>query len=210
VHGHGGRKDEVDKDAERFFRAVDRALIKHHSEPSGLPLVLAALPEHVALFREVSRNRRLCDAYVDTHPDDLAPEALRERAWRTVEPTYLKRLEGLVEDFGWARSAGLGTDDLAQAAQAAASGRIATLLVEAEREVPGKMDADTGEIELDDLQDPEVDDLLDDLGEHVLRTGVRHMLRCGHLRNVGRSRWQMWDCRRSSIPPFAPPTREEA
>jgi L-idonate 5-dehydrogenase len=27
------------------------------------------------------------------------------------------------------------------------------------------------EIELDDLQDPEVDDLLDDLGEHVLRTG---------------------------------------
>jgi hypothetical protein len=49
-HGHGGKKDEVDSDAERFFHAVDRAVLEHHSRPSGLPLILAALPEHHDLF----------------------------------------------------------------------------------------------------------------------------------------------------------------
>ncbi|MGE5667962.1 MAG: hypothetical protein ACM338_07190, partial [Betaproteobacteria bacterium] len=33
-HGHGSKKDEVDSDAERFFRAVDRAILEHHSRPS--------------------------------------------------------------------------------------------------------------------------------------------------------------------------------
>jgi Bacterial archaeo-eukaryotic release factor family 6 len=50
-HGHGSKKDEVDVDSERFFRAVDRAVLEHHSKPSGLPLILAALPEYHTLFR---------------------------------------------------------------------------------------------------------------------------------------------------------------
>ncbi|MBI4524097.1 MAG: hypothetical protein HY695_09835, partial [Deltaproteobacteria bacterium] len=33
-HGHGSKKDEVDIDAERFFRAVERAVLEHHSQPS--------------------------------------------------------------------------------------------------------------------------------------------------------------------------------
>jgi hypothetical protein len=55
-HGHGSKKDEVDIDAERFFRSVDRAILEHHSRPSGLPLILAALPEYHTLFRQVSQN----------------------------------------------------------------------------------------------------------------------------------------------------------
>ncbi|MCR4291917.1 MAG: hypothetical protein NUV76_03465 [Candidatus Kuenenia sp.] len=43
-------------------------------------------------------------------------------------------------------------------------GRVATLLIEARREIPGRLNAATGDIELDNLTHPEVDDLLDDLG----------------------------------------------
>ena len=53
----------------------------------------------------------------------------------------------------------------------AASGRVATLLIEADRHIPGRLDPATGAIEFDDLADPEVDDLLDDVAEAVLRTG---------------------------------------
>ena len=56
-HGHGGKKDEAQIDAERFFRAIDRAVLKHHSQPSGLPLILAALPEHHHLFHRSARTR---------------------------------------------------------------------------------------------------------------------------------------------------------
>jgi hypothetical protein len=70
-HGHGARKDEIDSDAERFFRAVDRAILEHHSRPSGLPLLLAALPEHHHLFRQVSHNPFLMAEAIDIHPDAL-------------------------------------------------------------------------------------------------------------------------------------------
>jgi hypothetical protein len=170
-HGSGSRADEVDSTTDRFFRAADRAVLEHYSRPSGQPLLLAALPEHHAHFRRISRNPFLLADGIEIHPDDLPIEALRERAWRAIEPHYLARLAGLVDMFGAARSRELGSADLAQVAKGAASGRVATLLIEAERHVPGRLDPATGAIEFDDLANPEVDDLLDDLAEAVLRTG---------------------------------------
>ena len=168
-HGHGSKKDEVDIDTERFFRAVDRAVLEHHSRPSSLSLMLAALPEYHALFRRISHNPFLIAEGIDIHPDALSVDALRDRAWRIVEPYYYARLARLVEEFARAKSNGLGADDLALVAEAAVAGRVATLLIEADRQVPGRMDATTGRTTFDDLAHPEVDDLLDDLGELVLK-----------------------------------------
>lgn len=56
-YGHGGTSDEADSDAERFFRAVDRAIVEHPSRPTKLPLMLASLPEYYVLCRKVSRQR---------------------------------------------------------------------------------------------------------------------------------------------------------
>lgn len=171
-HGHGGKSPEVDKDAERFFRAVDRAILEHHSQPSGVPLTLAALPQHHHLFHEVSHNPFLVPESIDTHPDALpAIDDLRDRAWRILEPRYLARLAALVEEFGNATAQGRGNDDLADVARAAVGGRVATLLIEARREIPGRIDPTTGEIEFDDLEDPDVDDVLDDLGTLALEKG---------------------------------------
>ena len=170
-HGHGSKRDEVDVDSERFFRAVDRAVLEHHSRPSELPLILAALPEYHTLFRQLSQNPFLMAEGIDTHPDALPVDALRERAWRVVEPQYLARLAGLVEQFGTARSKGFGSDELELVAEAAMAGRVATLLIEADRHVPGRIDQASGRIEYGDLAHPEIDDLLDDLGELVLNKG---------------------------------------
>jgi hypothetical protein len=106
-HGHGGRKDEVDNDAERFFRAVDRALLEHHSRPSGLPLILAALPEHHELFHRISHNPFLLAEGLTIHPDSLPIDELRERAWHVVEPQYRARQTELSEGFEHAQAKGL-------------------------------------------------------------------------------------------------------
>lgn len=171
-HGHGGKAAEVDIDAKRFFRAVDRGIVEHHSKPSGLPLVLAALPEHHHLFHDVSHNPFLVPESIDVHPDALsAIDELRERAWQVMEPRYLARLAALVEEFGSAKPNGLGDDDLTAVAKAIVAGRVATLLIEAGRQIPGQVDASTGDVELDVLDHPEVDDLLDDLGMLALTMG---------------------------------------
>lgn len=172
-HGHGGKKDEVDIDADRFFRAIDRAVLEHHSRPSGLPLILAALPEHHHRFHQVSHNPFLVPEGILVNPDSAPAAELRALAWQVVEPQYHARLAELSEEFEQARSKGLGSDDLAKVAQAAATGRVATLLIESDRQIAGRLDGSTGRIEVADLSHPQVDDLLDDLGELVEKMGGR-------------------------------------
>jgi hypothetical protein len=165
------KQDAIRADTEHFFRAVDRAVLEHHSRPTGLPLLLAAVPEHHHLFREVSRNPHLLDTTLDVHPDDLTPDALRERAWEQLLPHYLQRLAGLVDRFHAALPRNQATDELAEAAKAAVAGRVDTLLLEAERHVAGRMDAASGAITFGNLDAPDMDDVLDDLGERVLASG---------------------------------------
>lgn len=136
----GGGKDDSPTDTVRWFRAVDRAIGEHHPQPPGVPLLLAALPEHHGVFREVSHNIAFLDDGIEASPLGLSLEELRERAWRIVEPRYLHRLADLVDEYGYARSTGLATDDPAEADTASHAGRIATLLVAADGEVPDDLD----------------------------------------------------------------------
>ncbi len=171
-HGYGGRADEIDLDAERYFRAVDRAVQAHHSQPAGIPLILAALPQHHHMFHSISRNPLLLPESIDVHPDALAStDELRRRAWQILEPRYLQRLGGLVDRFASARTSGQGEADLANVARAVAGGRVDTLLIEAERVIPGRIDPDSGALKLDGAPGGGNDDVLDDLGTLALQRG---------------------------------------
>jgi hypothetical protein len=169
-HGHGSRKDEVDKDTERYFRAVDRAMIEQFSTPSELPLVLAALPEHQPVFRRLSQNAALLERGVEGDPEAMSPQRLRDLAWSAVEPNYLERLAHLSDTFRQGVANRRGTSDLSDAARAAVEGRVSHLLLDVGRVRPGRIDAATGAIMDLPLDDPTVGDMLDDLAEAVLRT----------------------------------------
>ncbi|MBP6813548.1 MAG: hypothetical protein KA169_01580 [Burkholderiaceae bacterium] len=170
-HGTDVKQDAEDRDTEHFFRAVDRAVLKHRSQPSAKPLILAALPQHHHQFRAVSTNPNLIAEAIDVHPDALSATALRDRAWQLMQPHYLARLAGFVDAFGAANASERGADDLGRIAEAAVAGRVETLLIEADRLIPGRIHKTSGALTRDDLDKPSVDDLLDDLGEIVLRHG---------------------------------------
>jgi hypothetical protein len=132
-HFHGSTRDEVEADMLRFFRAIDRGILEHHSRPSGLPLLLAALPEYHEPFRNVSHNPYLISEGIKTNPDALGVDDLRQEAWQKLEPHYLSRLEKLKADFQNARAQHTGSADLSDVAKAAVTNRVATFLVEADR-----------------------------------------------------------------------------
>lgn len=165
------KQDAIRADTEQFFRIIDRGVFEHHSRPTGLPLLLASLPEHEHLFREVSKNPHLLDETIEIFPGDLTLDELRERVWEKVLPHYLARQAALIDRFNAARARGHATADLADAARAVVEGRIAVLLLDAGRQLPGRMDGSSGEIVLGKPGEPHMDDLLDDLGERVLATG---------------------------------------
>lgn len=170
-HSHGGKSDEVDIDAQRFFRAVDRAVWEHFSKPSKLPLILAALPEHHHLFHQVSQNPQLVPEGVRVNPASLSLDELRTSAWQVMEPRYRERLATLRDEFERALARATASDNLTQVAEASAAGRVAALLVDADRLIPGRLDRSTGRVATAKLEEPDIDDLLDDVAELVAQKG---------------------------------------
>ena len=168
-HGHGSKRDEIDKDTEKFFRYVDRFVLENYSRPSGLPLILVALSEHHSLFQSISHNPLLMKEGIKTAYDALDIDTLRENVWESIEPLYLEKTKVLVDSYEMARSKFLGSDDLAQIARAALENNISTLLIEADRIIPGKINLETGELIRGELNDPDIDDLLDDFAEMVFK-----------------------------------------
>ena len=169
--GGAGRQDEIDRDRERFFREVDRAILEHHSRKSRLPLILAALPEHQFHFRKLSHNEFLLPEGIENDASLLSHDELRQKSWMVMQPRYIKRLEGFINQYGESRGQGLATDQLEQIGQATLEGRVATLLVEAERRIPGVVDKEQGKavaVEDDSATTP---DLLDELTIWTLEQG---------------------------------------
>lgn len=170
-HGQGQRKDEIDVDVERFFRIIARGVLDTYSRPTQLPLILCALAEYHTPFRGIIQNPQLLEQGIAHNPATYDLDGLRAAAWTVMEPYFLERLAGHVERFGTARAHELGSDDPDAVALAALGGRVGTMLVEAERVIPGRIDRETGRIVPGDLADPHVDDVLDDLAELTLDMG---------------------------------------
>jgi hypothetical protein len=176
-HGQGGKKDEEDIDTERFFRVVSKSIYENYSKPTGLPLILAALPNHHNLFQKVSKNSLLLSNGIEINPESVSIDKLADLAWSIMEPEYLLKLETLVEKFAQEKADGRGSDDMNEIGVAAVAGRVDTLIIEADRMIPNKLtNLVTGNIQNRDLTNPKVDDFLDDLGELVIKMGGHVMV----------------------------------
>ena len=70
-HGHGGRKDAIGKDLERFFRYVDKTVLENFSKPRKVPLILVSLEEHQSEFRKLSNNPYLLQEGIEMSYESL-------------------------------------------------------------------------------------------------------------------------------------------
>lgn len=176
-HGHGSKKDEVDIDTERFFRFAGDHIDQYYSKPIGLPLILAALPEHHHAFRKVSKNAMLLPEGIHINSSAINIEKLATLSWEIMEPYYLEKLDGLADSYGQAKANGKGSNDIKEVALAATEGRIETLLVEADKIIAMRItNLVTGNTQNKDMDNPRVDDLLDDMGELVIKMGGEVMV----------------------------------
>ncbi|HSP46584.1 MAG TPA: hypothetical protein VLN47_00670, partial [Clostridiaceae bacterium] len=103
--------------------------------------------------------------------DSLNLEEMREKAWEILQPIHWEKRHELLDAFEYAYAHSMGLGDVAEIARAAIEGRVKSLLIESERIVPGKIDAETGKVEFGNLEAPGRDDVLDDLAELTLRMG---------------------------------------
>jgi hypothetical protein len=175
-HGHGGKKDEVDKDAERFFNIIARTIHEKYSKPTGLPLILAALPEHHSLFQKVNKNPLLLANSIAVNPESISTDKLIKLAWEIMEPDYLQKLKSLVDKFEEAKANNSGSDNIKEVVEAAEAGRVDTILIEKDRVIAERLrNKITGTFKQADSTQPKLDDLLDDIGELVTKMGGKVM-----------------------------------
>lgn len=175
-HSQGGKSDEADIDTEKFFRFVAKTINDNYSGASSLPLILAALPEHQNLFHKVSNNLSLLPNGIDVNPKSVELDELVKGAWGVMEPYYNNTIDQICDEYNQAKSQGIGSDNISEVATAAAAGKVDTLLIEAELQIPGMIINDSGSIEKGDLANPEADDLLDYMGELVTKMGGKVMI----------------------------------
>ena len=175
-HGHGSKKDEVDKDAERFFNIIAKTIHENYSKPTGWPLILAALPEHHSLFQKLSKNPLLLQKGINVNPASISTAKLIKLAWEVLEPVYLQKLKDLVEKFEQAKANNSGSDNVKEIVEAAEAGRVDTVLIEKDRVIAERIrNKNTGTFKQADLTQPKLDDLLDDIGELVTKMGGKVM-----------------------------------
>lgn len=169
----GGKQDEINLDRERYFRAIDKAIIEHHLR--GLPMILAALPRNQAAFRAISHNPQLLEEGIALDPALLDAAALRQHAGEIITRRYNAWLDDVLERYGAAQGKQLACQNLAEIGEAVYSGRVSVLLVESGRTLPGTVDPQSGAVDLhdaDSAEDIAGADVLDQLIPRAIQNGA--------------------------------------
>lgn len=174
-HGHGergpGREERL---LRQYCRRLDDALNEVLGE-SRAPVILAAVEENQAVYREASRTELLMEEGIEANVQYWSPEEVHEAAW-PIARSQAQEIEDRALEI-WERAGGSGKaeSDVANASHLAARGRIRLLMVEKGRRVWGHRDPETGEVafEREGGEDPDGAsvEILDAIARGVLRHG---------------------------------------
>ena len=98
----------------------------------SIPLILAGLPEWVAVYRELNTYPHLVDVAIERNPDDMKADELRGAAWDHVAARLAQDRSRLLDRLNEQRARGTGVVDPHETLTAAREGRVDTLLLTAD------------------------------------------------------------------------------
>ncbi|MBN2558547.1 MAG: hypothetical protein JXB33_07330 [Clostridia bacterium] len=168
-HGHNDRKAEEEKDTEKFFRYIDRFVFENYSKDAAAPLILAGLPEHISEFRKISKNPHLADEEIRESLAVLDKERLEKTVKGIAEGMYVEKAKKLADSFHVLAGKDLASDNIERIASFIIENRTGTVMIEAERSIPGWVDMKSGDVHYNADAGPGSGDVLDDLAEMVIK-----------------------------------------
>ncbi|WP_202865409.1 hypothetical protein [Ornithinimicrobium sufpigmenti] len=151
----------------QYAREVDRTL-RPVLRGDSLPLILAAAEPLASIFRNLTGYGELAPEGIDGNPDTLSEAELADAARGILDRTYAAELAGLHETFGDRQANGRATNDLADLARAVTIGAVATLLVDMDAHVEGRISED-GTLTLGESDQ----DVLEEIAARAIGTGAR-------------------------------------
>lgn len=167
-HGHNTKNEEISKDIEKFFRYVDEFVMKNYTQVDNLPLILVSVTENQGYFRNISKNPNLLDKGIIKSYESMDINELTKEVWKVIEPMYLDKTKKLIDRFNNAQAKDLASEDLLQIAHALEEGKVDTLIVEADRVIPGFYNGVNKRIEVGDVKHHVLGDLINQFAKMAM------------------------------------------
>jgi hypothetical protein len=147
IHGGtGAKRDDVEDDTAIFLAYVAAIVHEQASQPTGLPLFLIAQPRLAATYRGLAKDPHLAADHVAKDPHLMTEDDILAAVTPLFVAARGRQVARLVHGYEQARDRGLAQGDLSDVARAAVAGKVATLLIEADRFEAGRFDRDSGAI----------------------------------------------------------------
>jgi hypothetical protein len=160
-----------DEDLARWFRLIDAALWTILRDEKA-PLVLAGPERVVHIFQRVSRYAGLAPRSVHENLVKASSAELHKRVWPIVQEIARGSEARVLENYQQLVSQARALDEIRALAQFAVSGRVRELLLDKDAVLFGRMDRESGALELFGTHGGSADeDVLDDIAEAVLLRG---------------------------------------
>jgi hypothetical protein len=170
-HGHGDDdEDRVEEDLRHYFQRIARALDDRLPDREA-PLVLAAVAEHLPLYREGAHDPRLVDEAVAGNPELASDHELRLAAWPLVEPRLAAARRRALERYAELGATGRAAAGVDPVVVAADRGLIESLLLDPEAERWGTYEPDLGRVLLHEEREPGDSELFELAVVRTLETG---------------------------------------
>ncbi len=184
MQSHATRR-ELQKDIQAYIHQLAKILPR---QMESRPVVLAGVDELTSLYRKshVSEEIPLLEAAIPGNPEETPAEKLRERAWEIVAPIFKgERREALMRLAQSQAHHGNSSVRIEEIVQAAAAGRVETLLLPSAMRVMGQVDPETHQITINSSLDDAIDILDYVAGDTVSHAGKIHLFEPGTLPRPG-------------------------
>jgi hypothetical protein len=180
-HGHGIGVDDAKDRVLQYCQAVNRGL-NDLLRGSEAPLVLAGVESVQSIYRAANTYPRLLGAGIAGNQDGTSAEDLHAAAWPLVLPEFHRAREAALASYLTLRGTGRATGDLTVAAQAAFHARVSVLFVPVGLQRWGRVDRQTGSVELHETVHPDDEDLLNVVAvQTILTRGTVYAVEPGEM-----------------------------
>ncbi len=170
-YGRDSKSEVVQKETQKFFRYIDKAVMDHFVSEHRYPTVLVGLSQNISLFRSLSSIPTLLEREVEKSIDSLSETEVLAEASALIREAQEAEVASHVEDFGLAHAQGRAALDPQEIARALFERRVRTLFVEKGKIIPGHFDQAEGRAVIKGRDGSGSHDLADDFAQAAYLQG---------------------------------------
>ncbi len=170
LHGHGGKKEDIDIDTEKYFRYVDQTIYEHLSKEKAIPIVLVTLHKNQMTFRKVSKNKHLFSEAVVMSMEDLSKQDLYQETIKVIEPYFNELLKHQTAKVNQSIELGRASDNLEHIIKAILNKEVKNLYLVNDKRIYGTVDWIDQSVKLNQSVDT---DVLEELAEQALQAKAK-------------------------------------